>query len=268
MKNRKIISIILALTMVFATAAVMVGCGGEEAKDPLEVYKEASKNMEDAKDMSFDTDMNYKISYDKQDMEMKMGMKADYIKSTTDDPNDFQLKADINMEMLGQNIDMKMYVKDKTVYGETNGTKTKNALDDDSTKQINSMVDSFKGFEIGDYVKESKMEGDKLIFTVDSKKLIEAMTKKAEGSDETAMMGQIFEGMKDADIGDTTFEATVKDGNFTSQKFIMPINMDMSAISGDSSNDQKMEGEMVYDIKNIKLNTGKEIEFPDFKDFK
>lgn len=172
------------------------------------------------------------------------------------------------MEMLGQNIDMKMYVKDKTVYGESDGTKTKNALDDESTKQINSMLDSFKGFEIGDYVKESKMEGDKLIFTVDSKKLIEAMTKKAEGSDETAMMGQIFEGMKDADIGDTQFEATVKDGNFTSQKFTMPIKMDMGALTGDSSSDQKMEGEMVYDIKNIKINTGKEIEFPDFKDFK
>ncbi|MBQ9179327.1 MAG: hypothetical protein IJ132_00830, partial [Firmicutes bacterium] len=133
MKNRKIISIILALTMVFATAAIMAGCGGGE--DPLEVYKEAAKNMENAKDMSFDTDMNYKMTYDKQDIEVKRGMKADYITSTTDDEKDFQLKADINMEMLGQNIDMKMYVKDKTMYMESDGTKTKQALDDDSQKQ-------------------------------------------------------------------------------------------------------------------------------------
>ncbi len=265
MKNRKIISILLALTMVFATAAIMAGCGGGE--DPLEVYKEAAKNMENAKDMSFDSDMNYKITYDKQDMEIKMGMKADYIKSTTDDEKDFQLKADVNMEMLGQNMDIKMYVKDKTMYMESDGTKTKQALDADAQKQVNSMLDSFKGFDISDYVKESKMEGDKLIFTVDSKKLVEAMTKKAEGSEDVGL-GQIFEGLKGADIGDTTFEATVKDGNITSQKLTMPIKLDMGAATGDSSNSQKMEGEMVYDIKDIKINTGKEIEFPDFKDYK
>ena len=55
-------------------------------------------------------------------------------------------------------------------------------------------------------------------------------------------------------------------------KYEIPISMDMGAryglSAGDGDDSSKMDMDIIFDIKNIETDTGKSIEFPDFKDFK
>ena len=283
MKARKILSILVVMIMALSVSFALSGCGD----DPLDTFKKASENMEKAKDSSFDGSATLNMTVPDMtggDKKQKIDITADFdasvIKGEDDDPLNYQMAATLDVDLsklfgalMGDSgkTTLKMWMKDKTMYMEVDGEKTKSKLDDKTMEQIRKIVEDSGAMKIDDYVKDSEQDGDKLKFTLDTKKMMDdAMKKTDELGGDTAK--QYKEMMKNAELKDTTLEATVKDEKFTSLKYTIPMSMDMGAMygatasaGGDSS---KMEMEIVLDIKNIQVDTGKSIEFPNFKDFK
>ena len=272
--KKKILSIVLALAMVLGLAAVMTGCGD----DPVEAYNKAAANMSAADDIQMQGTMKAKIDMQGQSQEITMNLDTTIIKSTTDDPADMQAAMEFSYSMMGQSLSAKMYIKDKTVYTESNGTKTKSELTKEATDAINQLTGSDQ--KIDDYVKDSKSDGDDVILTLDSKKyltdLISKLGNLSSSGDSTVDMDQIKSTLDQIDMKDITITATIKDENFTAMKVKLPIEIDMSAFtsmmtggaaSGDTSG-QKMSMDIDVNMDPIKVNSGAKIDFPDFSDYK
>ena len=283
MKARKILSILVVMIMALSMSFALSGCGD----DPLDTFKKASENMEKAKDTSFDGSITLNMTMPDMtggNKEQKIDLTADFeasvIKAADDDPLNYQMAAKLDVDLsklfgslMGDsgNTTIKMWMKDKTMYAEAEGQKTKTKLDDKTMEQVRKIVEDSGAMKIDDYIKDSEQDGDNLKFTLDTKKMMDDAMKKTEdlGGD-TAK--QYKEMMKNAELKDTTLEATVKDEKFTSLKYIIPMSMDMGALyggaAGTGDDSSKMDMELTLDIKNIETDTGKTIDFPDFKDFK
>ena len=263
-KQRKIVSLLLVLAMILTT-----GCG----EDPIETFKKAMDNLNKAENMTLEGEGKMTMSISGQNMEMDLGFSGDYVKSTTDDPCDLQLAFDVNYAMMGQKAEMKLYVKDKTVYAEGNGAKTKTKLDKDGLEQLRSFADEKNSIPVEKYVKESSQDGDKLKLKLDTEKFIADFMKKYSGifnSGATPSAGtfdakSFQEQIKNAGLEDMELDATVKDENFTSMKYSLPFKMDGAAYG----TTQKIEGDLVFDLSKISINNDiKEITIPDEKSFK
>ena len=283
MKTRKILSILVVMIMAMSMSFALSGCGD----DPLDTFNKASENMEKAKDTSFDGSVTLNMTMPDMtggNKEQKIDLTADFeasvIKATDDDPMNYQMAAKLDVDLsklfgslMGDSgkTTINMWMKDKTMYAEVEGEKTKTKLDDKTMDQILKIVEDSGTMKIDDYIKDSEQDGDKLIFTLDTKKMMDnAMKETGElGGDS---LKQYKEMMKNSEMKDTTLEATVKDEKFTSMKYQIPMSMDMGAMYGLSAgagdDSSKMDMEIIFDIKNIETDTGKSIEFPDFKDFK
>lgn len=268
-KQRKIVSILLVLAMVIATGAIMTGCGD----DPLETYNKASENMAKADNMSFDGDGKMAWSVSGQSLEMNLGIKGDYIKSTTDDPTDLQLAADVSFSMMGQNSSVKLYIKDKYAYMDNGAQKTKTKVEKASADQIASLFDEESTIKIDKYVKESSQDGDTLKFKIDSEKYITEFMKKYssvfdsnnQNSTGSFNLKSFQDQIKNAGLEDMDLQATVKDDNFTSMKFSIPMTMDGSAYGST----QKVKADITFDLSKIDVNTDlKDVTIPNEKSFK
>ncbi|MDO4859989.1 MAG: hypothetical protein Q4A48_03080 [Bacillota bacterium] len=275
--KRKVFSIALAFIMAFAIAAVMTGCGDEA--DPVETYNKASENMKAAGDVQMTGTLTAKIEAEGQSMDMTADMDMTMIKSTTDDPADLQLHLDMDAEMMGQDAKTEMWVKDKTQYTvDGNGNKTRSEFGKDAGKNFEQLFNMDQ--KIDDYVKDSKQDGDTVTLTLDSKKYLVDMFAKLGniGNDASNIdIAQIKKTLDSLDIGDMTITATIEDGNFTSMKSNIPMEIDMSEFisltsggttDGGAKAGQKLKMNIDLDLDPIKVDSGAKIDFPDFSDFK
>lgn len=260
--HKKIAGIILAMVMVMAAAFVMTGCGDDA--DPMELYNKASANLSKASDYSFVGTLGMNIKAEGQEVKMNADMDGDYIKSTTDDPTDLQMAMHMKMNLLNQNQEMFMYIKDGYSYSNDGTNKTKTKFDKSSADQIIKLMET--DFDFDKYVKESSMEDDVIKMTVDGKKLMTDIMKKLNdatgGSTGNSMVDSYTKMFDQAGIDKVTIEAGVKDENFTSFKIEMPMKLDMG-------NGQKTDTDFVLNFSEIKVNTGlKEVEIPDIGQYK
>ena len=260
--HKKILGIILAMVMVMAAAFVMTGCGDDV--DPMELYNKASENMTKADDFSYDGGFEMNIKAEGQEVKMNADMDGDYIKSSSDDPTDLQMSMHVKMNLLNQNQEMFMYVKDGYTYTNDGTTKSKAPLDKSSAEQIKQLMDT--DFDFDKYVKDSSMEGDVVKMTVDGKKLMSDLMKKVEeatgGNTGNAMVDSYAQIFEKAGLDEITIEAGIEDENFTSFKMDMPMKIDMG-------NGSKSDADFVINFSEIKVNTGlKEVEIPDVNQYK
>ena len=275
--KKRILSVSMAFVMIFAFAAFMTGCGDT---DPVEAYNKAAANMNAAADVQMQGKMTAKIEAQGQSQEMGIDFDATVIKSTTDDPADMQAHIDMDYNMMGQSVQIEMYIKDKKSYVKTSeGTKTKTEF----TKEAADAVSQLTGTEqkIDDFVKESKTDGDDVILTLDSKKYLTDLLGKVgnlSGASKGSMdADSISEMLKVIDLKDITLTATIKDENFTAMKVAVPAEIDMSTftsmITGGTAGSSQQAGEKMkmdinFNMDPIKVGSGAKIDFPAFSDYK
>lgn len=261
MKTKKIIGIVLAMIMACAAAFALAGCGDDV--DPVELFKKASDNLSAASDFSFDGKLGMNMKAEGQEMTMSVDMDGQYIKSTTDDPLDMQMKMHMLMNMFGQKTEMTMYVKDGYSYMDDGTNKIKTKFTKDSAEQFTKFMDT--KFEMDKYVTESSMDGDVVKLTIDGKKMMKDVMKKIQdsigdtGNTTIDSYTQMFE---KAGIDKITVEATIKDENFTSFKMTIPMTIDTG--TGTSYN-----ADVDIDFSKIEVNTGaKEVDIPNADQYK
>jgi hypothetical protein len=261
MKTKKIMGIVLAMIMACAAAFALAGCGDDV--DPVELFKKASDNLSAASDLSFDGKLGMEMKAEGQEISMSIDMDGQYIKSTTDDPIDMQMKMHMLMNMLGQKNEMTMYVKDGYTYTDDGTNKTKAKFTKDSAEQMKKLMDT--KFEMDKYVTESSMEDDVVKLTIDGKKMMKDAMKKLQdnvGDTGNATIDSYTQMFEKAGIDKVTVEAGIKDENFTSFKMAIPMTID-------TGTGTKYDADVDIDFSKIEVNTGaKEVEIPDADKYK
>ena len=274
-KNRSALVVLIVMTVSVALA--FSACGKKE-KSALEIFKAASKNIQNAKDAKIEGGkMTAALDLSGQKMEVNADINGQFIKSKTDNPLDFQGVMELTMNIAGTSNKTKAYVKDGTIYQESTTaagtTKTKSPLG--ITKEdLKQLTEESGDMKIDDFVKEDSKDGDNIKLTLDAKKYIEkAMekvnAKQSKGFDKAKVEKQI----KGLGIKDVLIETKVKDEKFESIKYTLEINMDGSALMGGTAGkatggNNKIGVKITVDFPKITVDSGEEIQFPNFKDFK
>lgn len=265
---RKIICVLAALAMVMATGVLLSGCG--EEMTPEQKYDAAAKALKDAEDVSLkDGEISVDLDVSGQPFTIKMDVDAEYI-NNADDPLDTQMAMNMSANLFGQALDMHMYMKDKTMYMDSNGTKTKTPLDGESQKALKEYIEKSAGSEISiaDYVTESAEEDGVITLKLDGKKMIsDAMAKLGEEDVDEDQMKTIEEQIDKIGLKTITAKATIEDGNFKNLRYSTTLNLD-PALLGTGSSDEPMKVKVKIKFDTIKTNTGLKIDFPDFSDYK
>jgi hypothetical protein len=247
--------------MIMAIGFVMSGCGEE---DPMELFKKASDNMSKADALSFEGNVAMSIKAGGQEMKLTADMDGDYIKSTTDDPTDLQMKLHMKMDMMGQSNEMTAYIKDGYTYSDDGTNKTKTQFENKSAEQINKIMET--KLDMTKYVKESSMEDDVIKMSVDGKKMMADIMDKYKdalgGDSGNATIDSYADMLDKAGIDNIDIETTIKDENFTTFKMTMPMKIDMGT-------GEKSDAELVIDFSKISVNPDlKEIEVPNADQYK
>lgn len=264
---RKIICVLAALATVMATGVLLSGCG--EEMTPEQKYDAAMKNLKEAEDVSLkDGAVSMDIDVSGQTITVTMDTEAEYI-NNADDPLDMQMAMKMSAKLFGESMNVNMYMKDKTMYMDSNGTKTKTPLDAESSKALKEYIEKSAGQEVSvaDYVTESAEEDGVITLKLDGKKMIsDAMAKMGEENIDADQLKQIEESIDKIGLKTITTKAAIEDGNLKSLQYSTTLNLD-PALLGTGSSDEPMKVKVKIKFDTIKTNTGLKIDFPDFSDY-
>lgn len=250
---KKFIALVSCLLLAFSLTACQKG----QQQDPKQIYAAAVEK--NAVLNSMETDMTINMGIDLGGTSMNMKLDGKIMEVRKDD--DYQMLAEISMNMLGQDISSKQYYKDGICYVDTMGQKMQYPMEiDDVMEQLGSS-DEFFQIDADVFTKfDMAREGDNYVFTMEADQdSLQDLMDTIMGS----LSGMTGEGVMDiADLDMTAFQAKYvvnKDGYFTS----MDMNMDYS---------MEVEGQQMSYTMEINLtvpNPGQEItiDFPDFSDF-
>ena len=272
-KTRKIVSLLVVMTMVFASAAFLSACG--ESVTPEQKYDAANKNLKNAEDVSLeDGTITASIDMGGQTMDVNMDMDAKYI-NDKEDPMNMQMAMNLSAKLFGESIDMHMYMKDKTMYTDSNGTKTKTPMDEESMKQLEKYIteNADKDMSIADYVTESSEEDGVVTLKLDGQKVIkEAISKLDEEDVDNEQLKQIEKTIEQLGLKTITAKATIEDENFKDLQYSTTLNVDpaLLGMGADTSGNttDKVKIKVTIKFGEIKTNTGLKIDFPDLSDYK
>lgn len=262
--HKKLFSFVLVFALILSTVVLFNGCGGESAK---EMFNKASKNMEKAKSVKIkDAKLSAKMNLGEQKQEYNVDMNIHYIKSKTDDPRDFQLAGDLALSGIGQSKKLAFYIKDQMAYTDDNLKKEKAKLElkkEDIEKALKFRGDT----KIDDYVKKDEKDEDKVKLTIDGKKYLKDVFKKLgeTTSQKQPQFATLEKQIDQMGIDEIELEATIKNDNFTSFKYTIPMEMNPPGMQAGS---KKAKIDITVDLKEISIDSDEEISFPDFKDFK
>lgn len=274
---KKRFNLALLIVLTVSVALAFSACGKKE-KSALEIFKAASKNVQNAKDAKIENGkMTAALDLSGQKMELNADINGQFIKSTTDNPLDFQGFMEVSMNFAGNSNKTKAYMKDGNVYQEsttaagTTKTKSPIGITQEALKQLTKDGNDMK---IDDFVKENSKDGDNIKLTIDANKYIEKAMEKVDSKQKAGVdKAKIEKQLKGFGIKDVLIEAKVKDEKFQSIKYTFEVNIDGGALGGGTAGgakggNNKIGMKITIDFPKITLDSGEEIQFPDFKDFK
>lgn len=271
-KAKKIFGMLAAFAMVFAYCTVLTGCGDELT--PEEKYDAAQKNLRSADDISLkDGAITAKVDMGGQSMEIKMDVDADII-NDKDDPMNMQMAMNAKTSLFGQSADMHMYMKDKTTYTDTNGTKTKAPMDEESIKQIQKYINNGGGdVSIAEYVTESSEEDGVVTLKLDAEKMVkDALGKLDEADADSEQIKEAEKAIAQTGLKTITAKAKIEGEEFKDLEYSTTLDIDPALLGMGADTTPQTTDRMKIDITvrfgEIKTNTGLKIDFPDFSDYK
>ena len=272
-KMKKALSLLTVLTLVLASCVMLPACG--EQLTPEQKFDAANANLKAADDVSLkNAVISAEIDMGGQTMEIPIDLNVDVI-NDKDDPLNTQMAMDMNANLFGQSMEIHMYLKDKTMYTDSSGTKTKTPLDDESMKQLQEYLakNSDKDASIAEYVTESKEEDGVVTLKLDGAKMIkDAMSKVDEEQIDSDQIKTIEQTIDKIGLKTITCKATIEDENFKDLQYSTTLNIDpaLMGMTADTTGEttDKMKIKIKVKFGEIKTNSGLKIEFPDFSDYK
>ena len=265
--RRKKFNLLFIVLLTLFLTILLSGCG----KSATEMFETAQKNMYKAKDFTVkDGKFKAYMEVQGQKVEVNAPFSMQFKRSKSDDPRDFQIAMNMTINMMMQKGYLSVYIKDKTVYTESEGKKQKKALEI-GKEDFKKMTDASDDIKLGDYSKKESKDGDKVTLTIDGKKYLNDVMKKLNDANLETKAKSDFKNndfmkeMEDIGINDITVEATIENDNFTALKYSIPMEIDGEIFGAQGI---KMKIKAVCDFPKIRINKGDKIAFPDLSSFK
>lgn len=260
---KKLLSLAMVFALLISAGIVFTGCG----ETATEMFNKAQTNLSKAKDIKFkDGTITGKLDVKGQKTEMSAKIDFQAVKSTTDDPRDLQMALSGSFNVFGQNNKFSMFLKDQTVYFDDGMSKEKQKLDmtKDDFKKI---MDSAQGTKIDEFVKKEEKDGDKIKLTIDAKEYMKKAIKDVDTSKNSKAVSikELEKNLDSLGLKEMDVEATIKDGNFKSIKYTIPMNLDGSMLTPGATGNMKLD--LTVEFKEISIDTGEKISFPNLKNF-
>jgi hypothetical protein len=256
---------VLALALTVVLAMAFTACGGDGgssgssgnsggggggddsgSSDAYKVFAAATEAMSNADAISYDLDLDINMVLSGSDYGTKM---VGSMTQTKTDGN-YELYANLDVEMLGTSLAMEEWYKDGYMYISMSGYNYKQAmsLEDYMKSMQGSSVQTFPESSIKDYSKESVSEGTKYTFTVDGAAMKEMVWSNMEANAETL-------GLTEADLGmsDATISVVVDGNDLISYSMLVSYKM---TISG-----EEVTADMDLTVSNITIG-GVTVTFP------
>lgn len=230
---KKIISLFTACLLVFSLAA----CDAAPKKSdvaPYETYKAAVEKISGADSMHMDMDLLLSMSYDmggaKGTMDMNMDME---IKAKMKDNEVDVAEYKVAMELMGQKMDISAYMADGYIYSESNGEKSKEAIETGNSNLMG--MEDMSADMLGDLKdaiisEDAKQEGGDTVIT------LKIDGKKAVGGFIESFMENMGDSMGDMEMNEITVVAKVgKDETLKSVSVEFPLEVTEAGAEMDAS---------------------------------
>ena len=234
-----LLALLLASTFIFTACNPIEGSKGDVSpgetasigegdanttNTAYQIYEEISKVMGGGSSLDMDMEMEITSSSDPTQAIKMSGKMLQVIRSETD----MDMFMDMNVEIMGQQIENKSYFKDGYSYTETSGQKMKMKMDlDEYLKQNGNEFLHFEKEAVKNANITENEDGKVLSFVLDGEKLNELL------SDSFGALGEISGAIGDTDVNfdNINMEFGV-DNNNTLKYYNMVMTMATEAESG------------------------------------
>lgn len=249
---KKIISLLTVCLMVLSMAACDASKAGNVTENPYETYKAAIEKVSGADSMHVNMDMLLSMSYDmggvngNMDMNIGMEMKA-AMKDNAVDEAEYKM----SMEFATQKMEVNAYMADGFVYAESDGQKTKEAIETADSNLIG--MEDLSGDILGDLKdaiisEEAKKDGSDTVITlkIDGTKVVGGFVE--------GFMEGMGESLGEMDLKEIVVTAKIdKDDTIKSVSLEFPLDV--------SSSGMEMEASCKIDMEYVQIG-GVEITAP------
>ncbi len=133
----------------------VVGCS-KEKETASEVMEKVQQNYADAYGLEMKMDADYTISI--SGMELKMDLEMAMKQENMQDPDKLVMESELVMQMLGQRMSMKEWVKDGVAYMDDATTKTKQDLNTAELQEMSEKMGAMSQETLTGFAKDAKLE--------------------------------------------------------------------------------------------------------------
>ena len=148
---KKLILFLLAGGMILSSA----GCS-KSKETAQQVMEKAQQNYADAYGLELEMDADYTIAV--SGMEIKMAMEISMKQENWQDPEHLVMESDMEMQMLGQTLSMKEWVKDGVAYFDDSTAKTKQELEIAELSDLSGKVSMFSQDSLKEFGEHANIE--------------------------------------------------------------------------------------------------------------
>ncbi|MDF9825690.1 hypothetical protein M2475_001647 [Breznakia sp. PF5-3] len=254
---------IMSLALAVICLVGMVGCSGSSGDGEKVSKKDMIKELETAMKKTNEADSNagtmeLEMKAEVDDESEEITMNYDFIFNNLGDMDKLEGMMELDMTMSKTNQKATVYIKDGNVYMEMSGYKVK--MDDSEFTELDSLQEQTNlALLVEEQIDSIKMkkDGDDKIVTIELKddEIKELVMEQMEDT-----MGSSSFDEENMDIKNYKIKYVInKDGYIKEQDITFKVTMEYLGEKGEVS----MAANIKYDsFKN------KDIDFPDFKDFK
>lgn len=148
---KKYVLCLLTLLMIFSS----VGCSKQE-ETVAEVMEKVKQRYENAYGLDMKMDADYTVSI--SGIEIKMNMEISMKQENIQDVGKLVMESDMEMNMLGQTVSIKEWVKDGVMYIDDNEMKTKQELDSSDLAEMSGKMGMFSQESFTEFTKNATLE--------------------------------------------------------------------------------------------------------------